>query len=236
MKSFKNLSISPPGNFKVLFITLLSIILLFGSCKKNTVQTTPGASILFVNAIPRNTSIDFYVDNQLVDQRTFFFTEGFSYFHLMPGFRKLDITLGYNVQSLATDTATFNAGKYYSIFASEKGSPEFLVTNDDISNPPAGKAKIRFVDLSADAPNMDLVIEGSSTSFTNKAYKAYTDFIVIDPTTYKLNIRQTGNTTVKLAVPDIFFDTGGIYTIMAIGLWNGTISDHVLDIEVIKHN
>lgn len=236
MKTFKNLSLNNPGKFKVFFITLLSTILLFASCKKNTIQSTPIAQILFANAIPRNTSVDFYVDNQLADQRTFFFTEGLSYFSLMPGLRKLDITLGYSVQVLATDTATFNAGKYYSIFAVEKASPEFLVTKDDISNPPVGKTKIRFVDLSADAPNMDLAIDGGATLFTNKTYKSFTDFILIDPSTYKLDLLQTGTTTVKLAVPDVVFDTGGIYTIMAIGLWNGAASDPPMNIEVIKNN
>ena len=237
MKPFKNLSGDNKRNFKVLFITLFSIAILFASCtKRSHEEVAPGASLLVANAIPRSTSIDFYLDNQRVNLQSMFFSQGLDYFYVVPGLKKLDITLGESGQVLATDTATLKVGNYYSLFAIEKGMAEFVVAKDDLSNPPSGKAKIRFIHLSPDAPNIDIAIAGGATLYTNRTYKSYTDFMLVDPTNYTLNIRQTGNTAVKIAKADVQIEVSGIYTIMAIGFWNGAPQQNLtFDIEVIKH-
>ena len=67
-----------------------------------------------------------------------------------------------NARPLQTASTTFYANNYYSVFAGGIiTSPSFFVTDDDLSAPAQGMAKIRFVNLSADTLS-ETVIVGSN--------------------------------------------------------------------------
>jgi hypothetical protein len=98
---------------------------------------------------------------------------------------------------------------------------EPLVLVDNNSAPAAGKAHVRFVHASPDAPSVDIAVKGGPTLFSNIAFKGVGDYLPVDAGTYDLEVRVAGTDTVALEVPGVALSEGTVYTIFAMGLAGG---------------
>jgi hypothetical protein len=99
---------------------------------------------------------------------------------------------------------------------------EPLVLMDNNSAPAAGKAHVRFVHASPDAPAVDIAVaNGGPVLFSNIAFKATGDYLPVDAGTYDLEARLAGTDTVALSVPGVTLEAGNVYTVWAIGLAAG---------------
>lgn len=115
------------------------------------------------------------------------------------------------------------AGASYSVFASDSVSKIApLVLTDDLTAPAAGKAHIRFIHLSPNAPAVDVALQGGAVAFGNHAFKQFTAFTPLDAGTYNLEVRIAGTTTVVLPLPNIALQAGKIIYRVCQGLcwWN----------------
>jgi uncharacterized protein with beta-barrel porin domain len=80
-------------------------------------------------------------------------------------------------------------------------------------------ASIRLANLSADAGAVDLVTSKDSVLASNKAYKQVSAFVTIKGnTTYTLNIRQKGTTTVLANLTNVNLRAGSVYTVWLQGI------------------
>jgi hypothetical protein len=102
------------------------------------------------------------------------------------------------------------------------GSIEAVVYVDDNTLPAAGKAHVRFIHLSPDAPAVDVAVTSGPILFSNVAFKEASSYLPVDAGTYDLEVRLTGTTTVALSVPGVTLDAGKVYTVFAEGLATGT--------------
>jgi LPXTG-motif cell wall-anchored protein len=99
---------------------------------------------------------------------------------------------------------------------------EPLVLIDNNSAPAAGKAHVRFVHASPDAPAVDIAVaNGGPVLFSNVPFKGVGDYLPVDAGTYDLEARIAGADTVALSVPGVMLDEGTVYTIFAMGLAGG---------------
>lgn len=99
---------------------------------------------------------------------------------------------------------------------------EPLVLIDNNSAPAAGKAHVRFVHASPDAPAVDIAVaNGGPVLFSNVAFKGIGDYLPVDAGTYDLEVRLAGTSTVALSVPGVALADGTVYTIFAMGLAGG---------------
>jgi hypothetical protein len=98
---------------------------------------------------------------------------------------------------------------------------EPLVLIDNNSAPAAGKAHVRFVHASPDAPAVDIAVKGGPILFSNIAFKAIGDYLPVDAGTYNLEVRLAGTDTVALDVPGLALQAGTVYTVFAMGLAGG---------------
>jgi LPXTG-motif cell wall-anchored protein len=99
---------------------------------------------------------------------------------------------------------------------------EPLVLVDNNSAPAAGKAHVRFVHASPDAPAVDIAVAGGGpVLFANVPFKGVGDYLPVDPGTYDLEARVAGTETVALSVPGVVLEEGKVYTIFAMGLVEG---------------
>ena len=101
-------------------------------------------------------------------------------------------------------------------------SIEALVFVDDNSAPAAGKAHVRFIHLSLDAPAVDVAVTSGPVLFSNVAFKEASSYLPVDAGTYDLEVRLAGTSTVVLAVPGVTLQDGKVYTVFAEGLAAGT--------------
>jgi len=98
---------------------------------------------------------------------------------------------------------------------------EPLVLVDNNAAPAAGKAHVRFVHASPDAPAVDIAVTGGPVLFSNVPFKGVGDYLPVDAGTYNLEARVAGTTTVALSVPGVQLNEGTVYTIFAMGLVGG---------------
>lgn len=117
---------------------------------------------------------------------------------------------------------TLDAGKTYTVAASGKlDSITPVVLTDDNTAPAAGKAHVRFVHLSPDAPNVDIYAAGAGVVVPNLAFKAASSYLPLAAASYDLEVRGAGSTTAVLSLPGTKLEAGKVYTAFAIGLASG---------------
>lgn len=109
----------------------------------------------------------------------------------------------------------------YSLIVTDKSPKAALIlVEDDLSAPAADKAKVRFINLSPDAPELDLYVGGKlDAGLTKKAFKAVSSFVNVDPgAELKFEIKENGKTEVLATLDKYKVEKGKIYTIWARGL------------------
>jgi hypothetical protein len=211
------------GSFKVFIIMLIGLTVLVASCKKDRIETTQidAAGLNVINASPGLLAISFFLDNQFVNGPALLYQQQSGYISTYTGSRKFDVTIGGTTQVLTTNTLNLNKDNYYTaFFAGTNASPIIVFTQDDLSDPPAGKARLRFINLSPDATALNLAIKGGATLFTGLAFKTVSDFISIDPATYIFELRSAENGITEIA--GVQLAAGKVYTLWAKGLLSGS--------------
>ena len=103
---------------------------------------------------------------------------------------------------------------------------------DNLAAPAAGKAHVRFVHLSPDAPAVDITTETGAVVFGNRAFKQNSEFTPLNAGTYNLQVRLAGTSTTVLNLPNITLGDGKIYTVFARGFVGGT-GTAALNAEII---
>ena len=91
---------------------------------------------------------------------------------------------------------------------------EPLVLMDNNTAPAAGKAHVRFVHASPDAPAVDIAVKSGPVLFSNVAFKGIGDYLPVDAGTYDLEVRLAGTNTVALNVPGLALQADTVYTII----------------------
>lgn len=114
------------------------------------------------------------------------------------------------------------AGKDYTVLAVGRvgdGSLALLPLEDNNATPAAGKAHVRLIHASPDAPAVDVAVAGTSTLvFSNVAFKGVGTYTPVDAATYNLDVRAAGTTTVAKSVTGLALKERAVYTVVAVGL------------------
>ncbi len=181
------------------------------------------ARVRVVHASPDAPAVDVWVDGNVAFSNAPF-TGITGYASLEPA--------GYNVQVVPTGETEpvvidanldLTANTDYTVVAvGALENIEPLVLVDDNSRPAEGKAHVRFVHASPDAPAVDIAVAGGGpVLFSNVAFKAVGSYLPVDAATYDLEVRIAGTEDVALSVPDLTLDEGTVYTVFAMGLAGG---------------
>ncbi len=93
--------------------------------------------------------------------------------------------------------------------------PIVLVDNNEL--PQDGRAHVRFVHASPDAPAVDIAGDGGNVIFSDVAFKEVTEYTPIPAGTYGAEVRLAGTNTVVLAIPDLTLGNQIVYTVFAVG-------------------
>jgi len=119
-------------------------------------------------------------------------------------------------------TLGFGAGKDYSVIALGKlANIAPLVLEDNNVIPEMGKAHVRFIHASPDAPAVDIAVKNGPVLFKNVAFKGVGEYLPVGAGTYDLEVRLAGTNAVALSVPGVKLDNQAVYTIFAMGLAGG---------------
>jgi len=213
-----------------LFLFTLTLVT---SCKKDE-ETTPKANVMVVHASPDAPGVDLLVDNTKVNAAALTFPNNTGYLQVNAGTRNVKVNVTGTTTTAIEANLPLAENKSYSVFATGAvASIAPLVIEDNLATPAAGKAHVRFIHLSPDAPAVDIVVAGSGDMvFENKAFRQYSDFTPLNAGTYNLEVRATGSPVPVLGLPNIVLEAGKIYTVFAKGFLVGT-GDQALGAQII---
>ena len=117
---------------------------------------------------------------------------------------------------------TLDAGKDYTVAAvGTVAVIEPSVLADDNAAPAAGKAHLRVVHASPDAPNVDIFADGAGVIISDLPFKEASNYLPLNAGSYNLEVRPAGSTTAVLNLPGIQLEAGKVYTAFAVGLADG---------------
>jgi hypothetical protein len=191
------------------------------------VQAAGDARVRVIHASPDAPAVDVYVNGSKAFSNAPF--KGITPYAKLPaGSYKVQVVpAGKTVAEgpvVIDATLALEAGKDYSVAAAGKLAniaPQVYV--DDNRAPAAGKAHVRFVHLSPDAPAVDIVVPAANNLklFSNVAFKGAGPYTPVDAATYDVAVNAAGTSTTALSVPGLSVAQGKVYTVWAFGLLSG---------------
>jgi hypothetical protein len=177
------------------------------------------ARLRVVHASPDAPAVDVWVNGAVAFSNAPY--KGITdYASLAPDSYQVQVTpTGATTPVVISATLDLAANTDYSVVAVGKlADIEPLVLVDNNALPAAGKAHVRFVHASPDAPAVDIAVKGGPVLFANVPFKGVGDYLPVDAGTYDLEVRLAGTDTVVLAVPGLALENQVVYTVFAMGL------------------
>lgn len=201
--------------------TLLSISTLFlNSCSKDPVPAPEIAYLSITNTSPTSATFNIYMDQSVINTGGAVAYNGTTgYFQTSPGTHSVKFTTASSTASVITKDIVLEANTINSLFLIDKGTNmDFFKIKDNLGNMASAKAFIRFINLSPDAPALDLAVKAGSVIIENKTYKTNSEFIEVEAKEYILEFRNkaTGTTLAELASMEL--KAGKSYTVISTGL------------------
>ena len=202
----------------------------------NDEQPLPPVSyVSLYQASPNSPDLNIILDDKLI-ATSFEYADHTGYLRFITGDRTLEFGPSGADNIVADTTMTFENDKAYSIFVVDTyDKADILVLNDETTAPAAGKAKVRFLNLAPDAPEIDLQVADTDTSvFTGQAFKELSDFVEVDAKKYAFNVKLASGSDVLLTLPNAVLLEGWSYTVVVRGFKTPPDgSDKVLSAELI---
>lgn len=231
----KNMKSIAPQKLKncILFLFSILIISSLNSCAKGEESSLNITSLSVIHASPGLPAIDFYFNGDRLNGDSII-----AYGDTIPnklfnsGTASIVIKKYISSTTYISTSIELESEKNHSFFVIGKpNEPTYLLTADDLSAPASGKAKLRFINLSPDAPDLSFKIN-SGNLFGSMAFKAYSEFSLVDPGDHIISIHNSASGA-KLAEQNLNIEAGKVYTVWAKGLTATTESDLALAMQVV---
>ncbi|MEQ9438797.1 MAG: DUF4397 domain-containing protein [Cyclobacteriaceae bacterium] len=220
-------------------LSFMVVLLGMTSCMEDEGDMEP-ISVAYVSifhASPDAPDLDVVLDDQPIFNEPLEYTDFANYRQFYTGERELAFN-AYNASNVLADTTfDFQENKVYSVFViNDLADLSTLIVEDKADTPESGKALVRFVQLSPDAPALDFSVGEDSLLFTNQEFKQATDFTEVDADTYALALKTAGEDDTLVSVPDAELISGRIYTVIARGFTNTPAGNtNGLSIQIIQN-
>ncbi len=204
-------------------LMLCGLVLAMGmtGCLKNETQQIQAlANVAVYHSSPDAPEMNIFIDKVAITTQPFKFKNYSNYLTVEEGDRNFRFNNYTNGTNIVDSTMSFEVGKSYSIFlVNTLSNIELLRTADVAAAPPsAGKAMIRLIHLSPDAPSVDVTWAGDASAFfAGQTFKQASDFKEISANTYSMTVKENGGKGVSIVVKDIILKEGQYYTILVEG-------------------
>jgi hypothetical protein len=221
----------------------LALLPLLTSClddDDNYMDATPVAYVSFYHGSPELSSLQIEVDHKSYPQvvsHIFDYSTYYDYGRFFTGERKFSFKAGNAANSLLDTLVKLEADKAYSFFISEEEDGFLpLIVEDELDSPASGKALIRLIHLSPDAPEVNLQVgEDGEDLFENQGYRDLSDFEEIEAGRVDLNLVAAGDGESLVAAQGVTIREGRIYTLVVRGYQDGTNTANSLSLQLVRN-
>lgn len=202
---------------KLMMLAVLPLAL--ASCEDDDADVMLNdANVMVVHASPDAPGVDLLVNNTKVNTSPLTYPNNTGYLAVPAGTQNIKVNAAGTSTTVIDANVELDPDASYSVFAIDNlANIEALVLEDDLTEPAANTAHVRFAHLSPDAPAVDVAVQGGPVLFSNRSFKSATAFTPVAAGTYTLEVRPAGSMDVVLTVPDVVLSNGSIYTIFAKG-------------------
>lgn len=176
------------------------------------------ARVRVVHAAEPVPAVDVFLDGTAVLKNAGFLSVS-DYLDVPAGQHKVSLVpAGQNEDAaLLTVDVTVEGGQAYTVAGVGRDDVQIKLYNDDVSAPPAGKARIRAIHTLADAPSVDVEDPSGQRIFENIAFPNASNYAEIDAGTYSLRLVANGANTVFKQWPNREYKAGAIYDVIVFG-------------------
>lgn len=233
MKTFTTINLK---KLKIYSILLFAALTGLSACKKTETTDTTVSYLRVVNASPALATYYAYLNGTALTSAALPFAGSTAFASREAGTYPIKFTSENTTESLYTKSITMAVNTYQSFYLINKpGALDGLLLTDDSSVPATDKAYIRFINLSPDAPALDLAKTAATASYTtNKSYKASSGFMAIDPGTFTLDAKLTSTGAVKVTSASTTFVAGYRYDVICGGLVTpASTTERALSLNII---
>lgn len=200
-------------------------------CMRQRFQVTrqPFSYLRLFHAVPGAPSVDVYANNSLMASGLPYkgFTE---YLQIVPATYHIQVFRAGTTGPVLLDTLVEVPGQSINT-AAVVGTPSSMSVRtffETVVQIPPGQLYLRFANLVADGPDMDLVLSNGTELFGDVSFGMATNYTQIPAGTYVFHIQQSGTDRRLLYVPNIQLQPGRFYTIYTVGRMDGTVPLQVL--------
>jgi hypothetical protein len=226
---------------KKLSFLVLSSVILFSACKKDSSDPGPNPSkarVMFAHTTVGADTLRVQLNGTaLTSVSALSFLSASNYVEVDPGSTRVAFTLA-NAGNVVLDSVTsnFTVNNAYSVFATGVVvNPSIFVTSDDLTPPPTGMAKVRLINLSPDNLNESFYV-GANKLDSNVSYQEATPFYNVSASTYKVQaLPQPNNSHLGVSLDNQALAVGKIYTFIVYGAELGS-GVSKLNLKMITNN
>lgn len=227
--------------FYLVGVLMMGFMIVSASCSKK--KDIGSGLLMVVNASPAFGPVDVNIDSKLYSGAGLASPGNTPYTTILEGthqVRVLPVGGTTNLISLTLNTVA-NANQSLYIYDRPSSLQQFAV-EDFYTTPSTGQCNIRFFNLAASTPQLDLgVLNGSTFSsiYTNRNFETPTSaatnavFTTYSAGTYKFDMKVSGTGVSLTTVDNVVLQSGKTYTIYARGVYGNVATP--LGLTVIEH-
>lgn len=175
--------------------------------------------IRVLHASPNSPAVDVYANGNLI-VKNLSYKELSQYLPVPPGDYNIKVYPSGQMTNPVINTNIFIPKNTVFTVAAIGTLPNIslLPIPEPITANTSGKACVRFVHLSPNAPAVDITLADGTKVFNNVPYKDTTHYVCVPGGTYTLKVSPTGTGNIVLTVPNVKLNPNNYYTIYAVGL------------------
>lgn len=177
------------------------------------------AMVRVIHASPDAPAVDVFVDGKAALTNVAFKAIS-DYLEVPAGEHKIAVAPAGQGEAAAVINAnpTVEAGKAYTIAAVGKlADIKAQIYSDNLAAPAAGKAHVRVIHASPDAPAVSVKVAGGPTLIDSLAFPNASDYLPVDAGSYNLQVTPAGANDVVLDLANTSLKAGTIYDVVALG-------------------
>ncbi len=186
------------------------------------------AEVRVAHLSPDAPSVDVWVDGEIALANVPFKTVS-EYLNLSKGEHQIQVTPTGETEPVVIDAVVnLDGDTAYTVAAtgllSENDLQPTIFVDD--RTPVEGKAKVRVIHTSPDAPAVDINVANGPTIISDLEFRSASETLILDSGVVHLEVRVSENSALALEVPGVELEAGKILTVFAVG----TLAEETLSV------
>lgn len=155
-----------------------------------------------------------YIDGVPIS-KTLPYKEENQYRFIPPGKHQITLCSSGDInETILKKEITLAPNRYYTLVTTANAQDTGMIAFEDQPTVPVGEAKVRFLNLSSEAREIDIAVKNRDVIFSNIHSGNGTTYLGITPMSLELEARKTGTKEVVLHLPLLRFEPNTAYTVL----------------------